>query len=38
MDFRPMTRMDGSDQALMDEPFRPFYCLFGGPKPVIVKQ
>jgi hypothetical protein len=42
MDFRSLDQMDGSDQALLDEPyrpfyFRPFYKIFGV-KPVLVKQ
>ncbi len=37
MDFRPLDQMDGSDQALLDEPFNPFYNIFGV-KPVLVKQ
>ncbi|PSN72843.1 hypothetical protein BS50DRAFT_671866 [Corynespora cassiicola Philippines] len=37
MDFRSLNRMDGSDQALLDAPFRPFYAFF-QPKPVLVKQ
>ncbi|KAF2255687.1 hypothetical protein BU26DRAFT_512658 [Trematosphaeria pertusa] len=37
MDFRPMDRMGGSDQSILDEPFRPFYA-FWAPKPVLVKQ
>ncbi|KAF2706640.1 hypothetical protein K504DRAFT_459042 [Pleomassaria siparia CBS 279.74] len=37
MDFRPLSEMDGSDQALLDEPFQPFYNIFGI-KPVLVNQ
>jgi hypothetical protein len=42
MDFRPLEQMDCSDQALLDEPykpfyFKPFYKIFGV-KPVLVKQ
>ncbi|KAF2691286.1 hypothetical protein K458DRAFT_288401 [Lentithecium fluviatile CBS 122367] len=37
MDFRPLSRMDDSDQAILDEPFRPFY-KFWAPQPVLVKQ
>ncbi|KAF1996880.1 hypothetical protein P154DRAFT_305287 [Amniculicola lignicola CBS 123094] len=37
MDFRPLDRMDGSDQALMDAPYRPFYTPFKV-RPVIVNQ
>ena len=29
--------MGGSDDAILDEPFRPFY-KFWAPKPVLVKQ
>ncbi|KAF2869849.1 hypothetical protein BDV95DRAFT_89230 [Massariosphaeria phaeospora] len=36
MDFRPLDRMDGSDQALLNEPFRPFYIFQS--KPVLVNQ
>ncbi|KAF1915257.1 hypothetical protein BDU57DRAFT_499114 [Ampelomyces quisqualis] len=37
MDFRPSSSNDGSDQAILDEPFHPFYSIFGG-KPILVKQ
>ncbi|ORY13496.1 hypothetical protein BCR34DRAFT_480935 [Clohesyomyces aquaticus] len=37
MDFRPLDQMDSSDQALLDEPYNPFYNIFGV-KPVIVNQ
>ncbi|KAF2018912.1 hypothetical protein BU24DRAFT_488970 [Aaosphaeria arxii CBS 175.79] len=37
MDFRPLDRMDGSDQSLLDEPFQPFYDIVKR-KPVLVNQ
>ncbi|KAF2472142.1 uncharacterized protein BDR25DRAFT_333549 [Lindgomyces ingoldianus] len=37
MDFRPLNKMDSSDQALLEEPFNPFYNILGV-MPVIVKQ
>jgi hypothetical protein len=38
MDFRPLDRMGGSDQELLDEPYRPFYYWPFVAKPAIVKQ
>ncbi|KAF2120631.1 hypothetical protein BDV96DRAFT_270925 [Lophiotrema nucula] len=37
MDFRPLHHMDGDDQSLLDDPYRPFYYPFRS-KPVIVHQ
>ncbi|KAF1975061.1 hypothetical protein BU23DRAFT_504283 [Bimuria novae-zelandiae CBS 107.79] len=37
MDFRPLDRMNDTDEALLNEPFRPFYN-FWAPKPVLVHQ
>ena len=37
MDFRPLTRMDSSDDAVLESPWNPFYSCFGT-KPVLVKQ
>ncbi|KAF2739958.1 hypothetical protein EJ04DRAFT_483447 [Polyplosphaeria fusca] len=38
MDFRPLHRMGGSDDDLVDEPYRPFYYWPFKPKPALVKQ
>ena len=37
MDFRPPAHVEESDDAILDEPYRPFYNIFGG-KPILVKQ
>ena len=37
MDFRNLDRMGDSDEAILEEPYRPFYDIFGH-KPVLVKQ
>ncbi|KAF2202729.1 hypothetical protein GQ43DRAFT_391503 [Delitschia confertaspora ATCC 74209] len=37
MDFRSVDKMDPSDEALLNAPFKPFYDIFSS-KPVIVKQ
>ncbi|KAH7080359.1 hypothetical protein BKA63DRAFT_563049 [Paraphoma chrysanthemicola] len=37
MDFRPASHMGDSDEAILNEPYRPFYNFFGG-KPILVKQ
>jgi hypothetical protein len=37
MDFRDMDRMGSSDEAIVDEPYRPFYSMILH-KPVLVKQ
>jgi len=37
MDFRSLDRMSDSDEAILEEPYRPFYDFFGH-KPVLVKQ
>lgn len=37
MDFRPLDHMRDTDEALTDEPYRPFYN-FWAPKPVLVHQ
>lgn len=37
MDFRDPSRMSESDDAILDEPYRPFYSIFGG-QPILVKQ
>jgi hypothetical protein len=37
MDFRPLDQMSGTDEALIEYPFKPFYNIFSI-KPVIVKQ
>jgi hypothetical protein len=37
MDFRDMDRMGSSDEAIVDEPYRPFYGMILH-KPVLVKQ
>lgn len=37
MDFRPVEELDGSDEALLEHPFKPFYNFFSV-KPAIVKQ
>lgn len=37
MDFRNLDRMSDSDEAIINEPYRPFYNPFSW-KPVLVKQ
>lgn len=37
MDFRSPSRADDTDEAILDQPYRPFYDFFGG-KPILVKQ
>jgi hypothetical protein len=37
MDFRDIDRMSSSDEAIVDEPYRPFYSMILH-KPVLVKQ
>jgi len=37
MDFRDPSHVDESDEAILEQPYRPFYSLFGG-KPILVKQ
>lgn len=37
MDFRAPTQTEESDAAILDEPYRPFYSIFGS-KPILVKQ
>jgi len=37
MDFRDPSHVDESDEAILNEPYRPFYSIFGG-KPILVKQ
>lgn len=37
MDFRSLDRMGESDEAILDEPYRPFYTPFRR-KPILVKQ
>jgi hypothetical protein len=37
MDFRSPERMTDADEAILEEPYRPFYNIFGS-KPVLVKQ
>ncbi|KAH7385656.1 hypothetical protein BKA66DRAFT_569498 [Pyrenochaeta sp. MPI-SDFR-AT-0127] len=37
MDFRTLDRMGESDEAILDEPYQPFYNPFGR-KPILVKQ
>lgn len=37
MDFRSLDRMGDSDEAILEEPYRPFYNIFAS-KPVLVKQ
>ncbi|CAO2650425.1 Nn.00g017170.m01.CDS01 [Neocucurbitaria sp. VM-36] len=37
MDFRSLDRMGESDEAILNEPYRPFYNPFGQ-KPILVKQ
>lgn len=37
MDFRDPSHSDESDEAILEQPYRPFYSLFGG-KPILVKQ
>jgi hypothetical protein len=37
MDFRSPERMTDTDEGILEEPYRPFYNVFGS-KPVLVKQ
>jgi hypothetical protein len=37
MDFRDLDRMGSSDEAIVDEPYQPFYSMLMH-KPVLVKQ
>lgn len=37
MDFRSLDRMGGSDEAILEEPYSPFYSIFAS-KPVLIKQ
>jgi hypothetical protein len=37
MDFRDPSRTEESDDAILNDPYRPFYSLFGG-QPILVKQ
>ncbi|KAJ4367374.1 hypothetical protein N0V83_006956 [Neocucurbitaria cava] len=37
MDFRSLDRMGESDEAILNEPYRPFYNPFRS-KPILVKQ
>lgn len=37
MDFRDSSRMEESEEGILDEPYKPFYSFFGG-KPILVKQ
>ncbi|KAF2267009.1 hypothetical protein CC78DRAFT_101805 [Lojkania enalia] len=37
MDFRPLDRMSGTDEALVEDPYRPFYDIFRS-KPVVINQ
>ncbi|KAH5334611.1 hypothetical protein HBI42_035480 [Parastagonospora nodorum] len=37
MDFRDPSHVGESDEAILEQPYRPFYSLFGG-KPILVKQ
>jgi hypothetical protein len=37
MDFRAPNQAEESDASILDEPYRPFYNIFGG-KPILVKQ
>ncbi|KAH8727540.1 hypothetical protein GQ44DRAFT_703405 [Phaeosphaeriaceae sp. PMI808] len=37
MDFRGPLQNDESDEAILNEPYRPFYNIFRG-KPILVKQ
>jgi hypothetical protein len=37
MDFRSPSRMGDTDEAILEEPYRPFYHFFYS-KPVLVKQ
>ncbi|KZM22745.1 hypothetical protein ST47_g6035 [Ascochyta rabiei] len=37
MDFRSLDCMGDSDEAILEEPYRPFYNIFPA-KPVFVKQ
>ncbi|KAF2833213.1 hypothetical protein CC86DRAFT_6552 [Ophiobolus disseminans] len=37
MDFRSLSSIDDSDEAILNEPYHPFYNIFGG-QPILVKQ
>jgi hypothetical protein len=37
MDFRDPSNTEESDEAILNEPYRPFYSIFGG-QPILVKQ
>jgi hypothetical protein len=37
MDFRSPCDADDTDEAILDQPYRPFYNIFPG-KPILVKQ
>ncbi|KAF1939575.1 hypothetical protein EJ02DRAFT_504763 [Clathrospora elynae] len=37
MDFRDPSSKDDTDEAILNEPYRPFYSVFGI-KPILVKQ
>lgn len=37
MDFRSLDHMGESDEAILNEPYRPFYNPFRS-KPILVKQ
>jgi hypothetical protein len=37
MDFRVPNEHEESDAAILNEPYRPFYNIFGS-KPILVKQ
>jgi hypothetical protein len=37
MDFRNAERMTDTDEGILEEPYKPFYNIFGS-KPVLVKQ
>jgi hypothetical protein len=37
MDFRSPERMTDTDEGILEEPYGPFYNIFGS-KPVLVKQ
>jgi hypothetical protein len=38
MDFRPPTNINESDEGILESPYRPFYNIFGGNAPILVKQ
>jgi uncharacterized membrane protein YidH (DUF202 family) len=37
MDFRPLASMDGSDEALLERPFKPVYAFWRS-KPILINQ